>query len=856
MSVAEDAGNAVFTVTLSGDVAGGFTVDYATSDVSATAGSDYTATSGTLTFAGTDLETQIITVPITDDVLVEATETYTVTLSNVVSVGTVTISDATGLGTITDNDTPPVITSCAGDKTISADASCQAAIPDLTGEVVATDDGVIVSITQSPVAGTIVSTGVHTVTITVTDDDANVTTCTADVDVIDDTAPIASCQNITIFLDISGNASIDSSDVDNGSSDNCAIATITLDISNFTCADIGDNMVTMTVTDVSGNASTCNATVTVVDNIPPTITCPADVAANAAAGDCSVAVNGIGPATVGDNCSGTVQVSYRLEGATTGSGVDDASGMSFNKGVTTVWYKVTDQNGNADSCSFEVNVSTTVVPPASASSDPADVCPGDGNITLSYSGGVMPEGGMAMWYDDAGLTNNIGNGNDLNIPAPVVTSTYYVRFEGSCDTSSSVSTTVTVKTMTIDPTSANVDRSNVCAGDGSITLSYIGGDLGSNGTAVWYEDAALTSIVGTGNNLSIAAPTTTTTYWVRFEADCDISAAVSVDVTVWPLPVPVFVEGAANVCINGPLYKYVAGGMAGSVFNWNITNGSIVNDYGDSILVDWGNQVVTGILELTETSVNGCVSDPVTMEVEVGGPELDLGQDVSTCMGTALTIDPGGDFATYLWQDGSTGPEYTTDQEGWISLQVTDPYGCTASDSVYMTVHELPEVDLGPDTTVCGDEGIILDAGTDGIYYNWSTGETGQEITVFMGGPEEIRVEVENEFGCISGDTIIVESCSVEFYLRDIPTAITPGDGNGLNDYWEIDKLAEFSKAVVEIYDRWGTLVWRSEPGYSNPWDGRNMNGEEVPMDSYHFVIELNTPAKKDFITGIITVIR
>ena len=61
---------------------------------------------------------------------------------------------------------------------------------------------------------------------------------------------------------------------------------------------------------------------------------------------------------------------------------------------------------------------------------------------------------------------------------------------------------------------------------------------------------------------------------------------------------------------------------------------------------------------------------------------------------------------------------------------------------------------------------------------------------------------------------------------------------------------------MVEIFDRWGTLVWRSEPGYSNPWDGRNMKGNEMPMDSYHFVIQLNTGAGKDAVTGIITVIR
>jgi len=304
------------------------------------------------------------------------------------------------------------------------------------------------------------------------------------------------------------------------------------------------------------------------------------------------------------------------------------------------------------------------------------------------------------------------------------------------------------------------------------------------------------------------------------------------------------------------LYRYVASGLAGSVFTWSITNGTIVNDYNDTIYVDWGAQIITGTLELTETLVNGCVSAPVTLDVEVGGPDLDLGADVGICLGTSITIDPEGDFYSYLWQDGSTGPDYTTDQEGWISLEVTDPYGCTAYDSIYFTVYDLPVVDLGPDTTDCGDEGVELDAGSDGISYQWSTGEISQVITVYMADEEEIRVDVENVYGCVNSDTVLVYNCSVKFYFRDIPTAITPGDGNGLNDFWVINELASFSQAVVEIFDRWGTLVWTSEPGYSNPWDGRNMEGEEMVMGSYFFVIDLNTGTKDDHVTGIITVIR
>jgi gliding motility-associated-like protein len=191
-----------------------------------------------------------------------------------------------------------------------------------------------------------------------------------------------------------------------------------------------------------------------------------------------------------------------------------------------------------------------------------------------------------------------------------------------------------------------------------------------------------------------------------------------------------------------------------------------------------------------------------------------------------------------------------------VVLEVTDNNGCAARDSVYVTVWELPVVDLGPDTTLCGDEGITLNAGTDGIFFNWSTGETTQEIIIYSGGSDEIWVEVEDVNGCVSGDTIIVNACDVEFYFRDIPTAITPGIQDGKNDVWIIEKLSRYSQAEVEIFDRWGTRVWKSEPGYSIPWDGLDMRGRAVPMDSYHFLIKLNSGEKKDVITGIITVIR
>src|SRR5690606_9785089 len=95
---------------------------------------------------------------------------------------------------------------------------------------------------------------------------------TATVTVVDNIKPTVKTQPVTVYLDADGNASVTVTQVDNGSSDNCGIAERTLNITSFTCANVGANTVTLTVKDVNGNEASATATVTVVDNIAPTIT--------------------------------------------------------------------------------------------------------------------------------------------------------------------------------------------------------------------------------------------------------------------------------------------------------------------------------------------------------------------------------------------------------------------------------------------------------------------------------------------------------------------------------------------------------------------------------------------------------
>ena len=135
--------NALFTVSLSAASAGPVTVDYASADGSAKAPADYTATTGTLTFAAGELSKQVA-VAVVGDALDELHETYSLDLSNPVGA---TLGDARGAGTILDND--PQVSLSVDD--VSAPEGGQSATFTLS---LSRESGKIVTVDYATVDGT------------------------------------------------------------------------------------------------------------------------------------------------------------------------------------------------------------------------------------------------------------------------------------------------------------------------------------------------------------------------------------------------------------------------------------------------------------------------------------------------------------------------------------------------------------------------------------------------------------------------------------------------------------------------------------------------------------------------------
>lgn len=165
-------------------------------------------------------------------------------------------------------------------------------------------------------------------------------------------------------------------------------------------------------------------------------------------------------------------------------------------------------------------------------------------------------------------------------------------------------------------------------------------------------------------------------------------------------------------------------------------------------------------------------------------------------------------------------PVYTPDENDINNGDVTLTFSATGNtgsmtDDLLLTIHQLPLVELGPDTSMCISETMILDAGNPGSTYLWSTGETTQTIEASSGGNAgtiAFTVEVTNEQGCISEDEIIIEftECTgiAENDLEDM-IIIRPNPGNGI---FHITLPAiQCNTGSIEIYNSTKQVVFSSE---------------------------------------------
>ncbi len=210
-------------------------------------------------------------------------------------------------------------------------------------------------------------------------------------------------------------------------------------------------------------------------------------------------------------------------------------------------------------------------------------------------------------------------------------------------------------------------------------------------------------------------------------------------------------------------------------------------------------------------------------------PTISLGADTTLCEGQPLTLTAPSGFRSYLWSNGQTTPSISVNSTGTYSVTVNFGACDQASASRKVTFKALPLAPNLSDTAFCENSSVLLDAGAGYASYLWSNGLRSQAIRVSVAGV--YSVVVKNADSCSASASVVVRQKICTQPKLVIYNVITP-NGDGVNDVFFIEGIADFGPVAVEIFNRWGNRVYWSS-AYQNDW-----NGGELPEGTYFYVVK------------------
>jgi|GEM_PF-2395376 len=159
-----------------------------------------------------------------------------------------------------------------------------------------------------------------------------------------------------------------------------------------------------------------------------------------------------------------------------------------------------------------------------------------------------------------------------------------------------------------------------------------------------------------------------------------------------------------------------------------------------------------GTYYVTTTASNG-QTDVDT--IVLNNPPLvpfSLPADTTVCGNSAIFVDAGSQWTSYMWSTGASTQQLLTSQPGVYYCTITDTNNCEASDSIELIQGVVPVLALS-DTVLC-DSQYVLDAGNPGSSYQWSNGETTQQIFIDTSGVHAVTVTSVD--GCTETDIVSI----------------------------------------------------------------------------------------------------
>lgn len=393
-----------------------------------------------------------------------------------------------------------------------------------------------------------------------------------------------------------------------------------------------------------------------------------------------------------------------------------------------------------------------------------------------------------------------------------------------------------------------VTDANSCTGTDTLIATFVERAIADLGPDTTLCAGASLTLNGNPNgiaNMSIlwssgsTQPTelvnTSGTYWLTTATACS-QASDTLEVDVVPIPVvelgndTILCAGDSLVLTADPLTAF-----PNATFEWSTgATGRILTVFSGGQL--W-----------VEASNIGCTyRDSLEVDQNIYNPTI-FGLDSTYCALDAPVplagMPPGGTFSGTAVIGTDFRPDLAP-QNTPISIQYqfVDGDGCIAEAEVEVTVFDTATANAGPDQELFFGSRCNLEGNSrtnfSGIWTRMSgsgspetANSPNMEITGLSIGENRYRWTLG--FGaCQHSDEVLITRYDFN------PERVFTPNGDGWNDTFEIPGLANYPQSIMEIFSRWGISLFKSAD-YQNDWAGKNKAGEDLPSDTYHYLLTL-----------------
>ncbi len=393
-------------------------------------------------------------------------------------------------------------------------------------------------------------------------------------------------------------------------------------------------------------------------------------------------------------------------------------------------------------------------------------------------------------------------------------------------------------TPSTEPQSIQASATTIC-GNEVVTLTVVGGSLGTGAQWTWYEGQCGGTPIGTGTSIQVQ-PASTTTYFVNATGTCGTTQCVSLTILVGTIPSIEFTTNSP-VCQGQTILISVTAAGA-TQYSWSGPNN--FSSLQPNITIPNATLSNAGNYTVTVTNNVGCTNTAIA-SVQVNElPTIAATYSGATCEGNSISLQasPSG-MLSYEWsgpnnfnstQQNPVLSNVTESMSGTYTVAVSHSCG-TSSATVQVVVYSNPEITFTIQHESCKNmkDGQIITTvqGTEPISYVWTNNITQPNLTSLGEGTYSLTVYDAN--GCSATKSAIINKGEHDCFF--VPTIFSPnGDGN--NDVLYV-RAHGVKEMLFRIYDRWGNIIFEST-SINIGWDG-SYNGKPMNTGAYAYHLKL-----------------